>query len=820
MGLQENPSQSIFPRTLFSKRSIMNYCTRRILGSAILALFLVGPVVADEISGKVLDPDGRVVALASLRLYDRNSGELRTARSAPDGTYAFKEIPAGEYLLEGDASDSALHGSRPVTVSGNHAENLDLKVSGKSTEISVTANSIPLSVLETGKAIDIIDATELESRNELSIADALRTLAGVRVQTTEGPGSLTEVKTRGLRSPDTALLIDGMRFRDAASVQNDATAFWGDLMMVDTNRVEFLRGSGSSLYGSNALGGVVNALSDTGGGPMRGSLRVEGGGLGVVRGVASLSGGLLEDKFTFSGAGSHFYMTNGVRDGLPYRNNSVQGSAKYGFGKGMSITGRAWYSSNYLNTTATPTFLSSMPNDPGGETPAIALPIAELEKYEDGQPFDAGTATFIPNGIDPDGRRQSSFLSGMALFQHQISTGTSYRVGYQAVDTRRAFTDGPLGPGSFEPAPGARDNYNGYIDTIQTRFDQRLGRNNLLTLGYEFEQERYFTFAGIDADEPSSNRVNLQQRSHALYFQDQASLLQGHLQLTAAGRAQFFRLQSPELGDPANPYSEQLSSLSVPTAYTGDGALAYFFERTGTKFRAHVGNSFRAPSGFERFGVSFGSYLGDPTLAPERAVAVDGGIDQSLFDSRLEISGTAFYTNLQQIVGFRSLTDDRFGRFFGYANRPGGIARGFEFSGRFTPHYSTKIQASYTYTNSDSRLPTSGTNYYQVLDVSPHIVTVMATQWIARRTSVTFDMAAHSDYNFVLFGGLFDSESRRFRFNGPIKADVMVRHNMPLGEARAMELYVKVENMFGQRPYEDGFLGPKAWVVTGARLNF
>jgi iron complex outermembrane receptor protein len=612
-----------------------------------------------------------------------------------------------------------------------------------------------------------------------------------------------------------------MRFHDASSIQNDATAFYGDMMVVDTDRIEFLRGSGSSLYGSNALGGVVNVMSGTGGGPMRGSFRVESGGLGVIRGVASVSGGAMNDKLSFSGAGSHFYMTEGVRENLPYRNNSVQGSSKYSFQPGISVIGRMWYSSNYLTSTASPTFLASMPSNPGGVVSAIALPISELEKYEAGQPFNAGNATFIPNARDPDARRQASFLSGMAIFQHQVSPNTSYRVGYQAVDTRRALLDGPQGTGSFEPGPGERDNFNGFIDTIQLRLDQRIGSNNLVTVGYEFEKERYFTFDGADSDSSSANRVNLRQRSHAIYVQDQVSLFDGRLQLTAAGRAQFFDVENPEFqGSSSNPYSGQIASVSVPTAYTGDGALAYFIGASGTKLRAHVGNSFRAPSGYERFGSFFSSYFGDPRLAPERAVSVDGGIDQTLLDSKLELSATAFYTNLQQLIGFVSVTNDPFGRTSGYGNAPGGIARGFELSGRVSPTYNTKIQASYTYTNSDSRRPTSGSNYYQVLDVSPHIFTVTATQWLTRRTNVTFDMAAHSDYNFVMFGGAFGGESRLFRFTGPVKADVMVRHDLPFGEDHTLELYAKIENVFGQRPYEDGFIGPKAWVTAGARVNF
>src|SRR5262245_9252473 len=154
----------------------------------VILLFSSNPALAEDLTGKVLDPDGRAVANASLRLYERNSGDLRTARSSSDGRYSFKNVAPGDYLLEGDASDSALSGAKQIVIRGDQSENLDLKVSTKATEISVTANSTPASIQDTGKAVDVIDATELALRNEYSISEALRTLPGVRVQTVEGPG--------------------------------------------------------------------------------------------------------------------------------------------------------------------------------------------------------------------------------------------------------------------------------------------------------------------------------------------------------------------------------------------------------------------------------------------------------------------------------------------------------------------------------------------------------------------------------------------------------------------------------------------------------
>jgi vitamin B12 transporter len=789
----------------------------------VAALLCTSPAVAEDLTGKVLDPDGAAVPNSSLRLFDRNTGELRTTRTSSDGSYSFQGIPAGDYLLEGDAANAALNGSKQVTVRGNQSENLSLKVSGRSTEILVTASSVPLSVEQIGKAIDVVDAEEIGLRNEFSLGEALRVLPGIRVQSLEGPGGFTRILTRGLRAQDTAVLIDGMRFHDAGAPQNDASGFIGDMTLVDTDRIEFLRGSGSSLYGSNALGGVINLTSRSGGGPTHGSLRIEGGGLGMIRGVGNLSGGFLRDRLTYSGAGSHLYTTTGVRDGLPYRNNSLQGTAKYNFAPGISLSGRTWFSSNYLNATESPTLTTAIRanSNATGEVEAIALPIEELKKFETGQSFNAGNATYIPNQIDPDGRRKGTFFNGIVLFQHQVSSNTSYRAAYQAVDTRRAYTDGPMGPGSFEPGPDSRSNFNGYIDTFQARLDQRAGRYNLITVGFDTEQEQYFSFDGSDYNGSSASRIDLRQRSHALYVQDQISLMSRRLQLTVAGRVQSFDLKAPEFQGFTNPYSGSVGTLEAPTAFTGDGAIAYFFQSSRTKLRGHVGNSFRSPSGYERFGGGFGSYFGDPRLAPERSVAVDGGIDQWLFKSKLELTGTVFYTNIQQIIRFANSFApgaDPFGRTFGgYANGGGGIARGLEFGGKVSPTLNTKIQATYTYVNSDSRTPTiSGTSYHKVPGVSPHVMTLGLTQWITRRTNVTFDMAAHSDYTKTLSGG----GQRQFRFNGPTKADVMVRHDVFFGDDHKVEIYGKVENMFNQRAYEDGFVGPKAWFITGMRMEY
>jgi vitamin B12 transporter len=812
-----------------------------LLATLLTAALFAGTLHADSLKGKVIDPDGKAVPGARVHLFDRKTGETRSTTGSSDGSYSFTGIPAGDYLIEGNGSDGALRGSRPVSVSGDQTQDLSLTVASTSTQVLVTASAVPLSIEEVAKAISAVDADELVRRNEFSLAEAIRTLPGIRVKTLEGPGSFTKIQTRGLRAQDTAVLIDGMRFHDAASIQNDATSFLGGMVLSDTERIEFLRGSGSSLYGSNALGGVLNITSRPGGGPLRGDFRVEGGGLGMVRSVGRASGGLFSDRLTFSGAGSHLYVTNGVRDGLPYRNNSGQGTAKFSITPRMSFTVREWYVSDYAVSTESPVRIAAAaPPVVGGrsqELRAIPLSIAELERYEQKQPYTVGDANYIPNTIDPDGRKYGSSSNNILLFQHELPSSTAYRVGYQSLDTRRTYLDGKQGVGPFEAFATPRSAFYGDVDTLQARIDQRAGQYNRITFGYEYERERYFSYdgdqaplelllkmpTGIGSGLPSniSNAILLKQRSHAFYAQDQIRLLQGRLHLTAGARAQTFDLRQPQFqGFTTTAYTNALSSIAVPTAYTGDGAVAYFISSSRTKLRSHVGNSFRAPSGYERFGGGFGSYYGDPRLAPERSVAVDGGIDQWLFGNKAQISGTWFYTNLQQTIGFVSSFapgTDPFGRTFGgYANGGGGIARGLELSGSISPRTSTKIQASYTFVNSDMRAATSGIDYHRVLDLPPHVFTMTATQWLGTRTDITFDLAAHSDYVMTLGG----STSTRYKFNGPTKPDVVVTHRIPFGDDHKLEIYGKVENMLGQQPYEGGFIGPRAWFISGFRINY
>ena len=786
----------------------------------------VGSLDAASLQGSISDPNGEALVGAHVRLFDRSSGQLYRVESAADGRYAFLDIPDGDYLFEGESADEAFASSRHITVRGRAREDLQLVISGGRVEVVVTASSTPLARREVAKALDAVSSGQIADRNEFALGEALRVIPGVRVRQLRGPGSLTTVQTRGLRNHDTSVLIDGLRFRDAASIQGDASAFYANMDLVGTERVEFVRGSGSSLYGSHAMGGVMNITSAQGGGGTHGELRAEGGGLGMLRGVARVGGGLADDRFIYSGGVSHLNFTRGYRGRSPYRNTTVRGFGKYALSQDLWLSGRVWGADSFLSVAESPAFpaevVANFPN--AGEVPARALPENQLSLLEQRLPYAPGNATFVPSQIDPDSRLSPSFAATAVTLQHQLSPNSSYRIAYQHVGTKRRYQDGPAGPGLYEPIFSNDSRYDGQTHLLQARTDQRVGTRNLLSLGYEFEAETYTNLNTDESPEPVGNRVEIDQLSHSLFGQDQVRMLDGRLLVAVSGRLQIFDPGSPNFAGATSPY-EATPVARPPNAYTGDVAAAYFVESSQTKLRVHAGNAFRAPSLYERFGGSFSpysggfDYWGDPRLGPERSVAIDGGLDQWLYGSKLRLSGTWFYTNLPETIIFDFANfpaNDPFGRFGGYRESGGGIARGFELSTHVTPTSRTSLLGAYTYTNSDSRTPTIGPDYFRVPGISAQALSVTATHWLRKRINVTFDLFASSNYVLSPYG----AQGRRLVFSGPVKADVVFRYDLPISEAKTLELYGKAENVLNNDYYEHGFGSPGLWVIGGMRLNF
>ena len=173
----------------------------------------------------------------------------------------------------------------------------------------------------------MIDAEEITARNAVTLADVVRLTPGVQVRDAGGPGQLGTLRIRGLRSDAAAVLVDGVRLRDAASTQGDITGFFSNLGVVDFDRVEVLRGSASSLYGTNAVGGAINIVTREGG-PQRSEGQLEFGSLGHSRVRGTTGGTLGGGRVAYSAGGLHWLVRDGVDGDDRARSAGGQGSVR------------------------------------------------------------------------------------------------------------------------------------------------------------------------------------------------------------------------------------------------------------------------------------------------------------------------------------------------------------------------------------------------------------------------------------------------------------------------------------------------------------
>lgn len=783
-----------------------------------------------EITVRVVDPQGGVLPNARVTLYTRDNRIRIDGVTDVSGDCHFERLGPGEYLIDAGATDFASAATHVVRLERNSKTSLSisLPIAGVSEQVVVTAQATAQPVDEVSKAVSVLDSREIDDRDETEITQALRSVPGLRVTQLGGPGSFTSIKTRGLRNEDTAVLIDGLRLRDAAAPQGDASGFLEDLIATDISRVEVLRGSGSSLYGSNAIGGVINLVTDEGGGPFHGNLLGEGGGLGMFRGRAQIGGGARNNTIAYSAGFSQLNVSRGIDGQDEARNTSGQGRVVFRLAPTATLSGRIYATNARLQLNNSPQTVGPIP--PTGIINAVALSAGELRRFEAGVPpslLNVGAATFIPSANDPDNLRKANFFSGALQFTHQPTETFGYTVSYHGLASHRSGVNGPLGVG-FQPFGGSeRSDFDARIHTLSARFDLQAGHANFISGGYEFESEN-FKNPSFPVDPAGNSNVDVTQRSHTLFVQDQLRLMDDRLQISGAFRAQFFRLQQPRFTPAASSPYAGLTFLSPPTAYTGDGSVAYMFRKSGTKLRAHVGNGYRAPSLFERFGAFFDSFFGytaagDPRLEPDRSIAFDVGVDQTLYTNRLRASATYFYTELQKVISFDftgliNPATDPFGRFGGYVNTSGGIARGVELSLTATPLRALSISAAYTYTKSLQRRPQLA-GVLRSLGIPDHQFSLGATQRLGRRILITFDLAASSDYlapifNPVTFG------SRAYRFRGMAKADLGGSYKLPLGESRSLRFFGYVDNLFDREYFESGFRTPGRTGRAGASFSF
>ncbi len=204
--------------------------------------------------------------------------------------------------------------------------------------LSATRTELPTS--EVGSSVTVLTESEIRQSGRANVAQLLREVVGTDVVRQGGPGGVTSIFLRGTNSQHTKVLLDGIPINDPSNATRGFD--FSTLDVENIERIEVLRGPQSVLYGSDAIGGVINIVTKRGEGPLTLRASGRGGTFGTVRQTLQVSGGGERLYYSFGGAYSD---TAGVSQAAKWLGNSERD----GYSNG-TLSGRfGWNVTDQLN---------------------------------------------------------------------------------------------------------------------------------------------------------------------------------------------------------------------------------------------------------------------------------------------------------------------------------------------------------------------------------------------------------------------------------------------------------------------------------------
>ncbi len=449
-------------------------------------------------------------------------------------------------------------------------------------ELVVTANRLDTPPDKVGSSETVITREQLDRLQQVTVFEVLKNVPGLDLSRSGGPGSPASVFIRGANSGQTLVLIDGVEVNDPISTTRSFN--FADLTTDNIERIEIVRGPQSTLYGSDAIGGVINIITRQGEGPPTLSLSLEGGSFNSWRGQLWSGGG--GEKVNYS-LGMSRQATEGIsaaaesqgnteKDG--FENSTV--SARVGFTPtgnfGINVIARYVDSTTDLDNFGGP--WGDDPNHVGDQTQLVFRTEAELTLLDD--------------------------------LYHQ-------KLGLSVTDIDREFRN------DYDEAHSAErseSSFKGSIVKIDWQHNVHLGEDNTLTLGLETEEEKGDSHVYSESEYGPYSSVFEEQtaRTNGYYIQDSIAVLD-----------QWFTTAGIRLDDHDRFGSEVTWRLTS----------AWLVPDAGTTVRGSVGTGFKAPSLYQLF-----SEYGNVDLQPEKSLGWDVGLEQ-MFAGGRGSAGAAWFAN-------------------------------------------------------------------------------------------------------------------------------------------------------------------------------
>lgn len=507
-------------------------------------------------------------------------------------------------------------------------------------EIVVTATRLETSAKEIASSITIITNEELKRSKKHTLVEILEGVLGLTAIQNGPPGGASSVFLRGANSEHTLVMIDGVELNEPMSPSRSSDI--SHLSLDSVERIEILRGAQSTLYGSDALGGVINIITKKGKGKPRFLFSSSGGSYQSLTNNAELSGSM--EKFHYSFGVSH-YMTEGFSAAVGTGEENMEADGY----RNLTATGRAGYRlSDQIDIDLSLRFIDTR---------------SDIDNLGRGLPDDPNHVQEFDNLILKGGFR-SLLLQNRWEQMLNISYADFHRQSENPTDEEHPFDS-------------ERTDFKSSQWKLDWQHNLFLHHSNTLTFGLEYQQEQgtseYYSESLFG---PYSSLFPRKKASTtAVYIQDQVRVSDS-----------FFTT----IGARIDRHSQAGTSVTYRLA------PAYYVLQTGTKFKATLGTGFKSPSLYQLFAPStFYGPIGNENLKPEKTITWDIGIEQHLWQNRLSLGATYFSSR------FENLIDYDFSQ--GYINILDSYSKGAEFFLWTKPTNNLLVEVTYTRTEAKNK---------------------------------------------------------------------------------------------------------------------
>jgi outer membrane cobalamin receptor len=541
-----------------------------------------------EIKIKVVDPENAVVAGAQVQLLKPGKSVPAAVQStSPEGIVIFREPSSSSYrvqvLAPGFAAETVTLDLSPTA----GTTTIKLRLATAAETVVVTATRTPVPSQAAGADVDTLSSQQLEVMQPIAADDAMRFLPGAVVNTAGQRGGISSLFVRGGESTYNKVIVDGV------AIDNPGETFdFGTLPLAQADRLEFVRGAQSTLYGSDAMTSVVQVWTRTGSTPVP-ELRfgADGGNFGTANGYASLAGA--HRRFDYNLFGDQFN-TNG--QGV----NDAYSDSLEGANVGVAITDQVGLRVRFRHSnsrTGVPGEWSFNGYDPPVNVNGVVQPL---------QP-------------DPSEWSHQNNLLGSVELTVGAPSGWQHR--FTGFDSLYRYTDvnQNSSPASYDSYPDRYDSHDNRVGfEYQGDYSERTWAHS--TFGYRIENEN-----GVISDLDSPPPAPGQRLGQDAYLQQQLTL--GRLSAIAGGRFV---------------HSSAYGNTGVPRVALTLLALRGGDLLSGTRLRFSYATGFMEPALYQVFGETGYGYASNRNLLPERTRSFEAGFEQRLFAGRWALNATYF----------------------------------------------------------------------------------------------------------------------------------------------------------------------------------